>query len=93
LQVLHTPPYTHASFIARLIGILTLAGPQTALGIAREEKLTISMTMEMIRVAESEAHVCRDDGSSMITGGSSGVGVDVRWWKNVFKDYVWDGQD
>lgn len=91
--MLHTPPYTHASFIARLIGILTLAGPQTALGIAKEENLTISMTMEMIGEAESEARVCRDDGSSMIMGGSSGVGVDVRWWKNIFTDYVWDGQD
>jgi ESCRT-II complex subunit VPS36 len=77
LTVLHTPPYTHAAFAARLASSLALGGPKTTVQIANE----------------SDGDICRDDGSAAINGGGSGAGVELRWWMNVFKGYIWDGQE
>ena len=90
--MLHTPPYTHAAFASRVAGSLALGGPKTTVEIAQEEEMTIGLAGEMIDAVELDGHICRDDGSSAIKGGGSGAGVEVKWWMNVFKGYVWDGQ-
>jgi ESCRT-II complex subunit VPS36 len=92
LTVLHTPPYSHAMFASRLFGLLALMGPLTTMEIAQEEKLTVGLAREMISATESDGHICRDSGSAMIKGGGSGGGAEERWWQNIFRDYVWDGQ-
>ncbi|KAH7882742.1 EAP30/Vps36 family-domain-containing protein [Phlebopus sp. FC_14] len=92
LQVLHTPPYTHASFSARLCSYLTLSGVQTTSQIAREENITISLASEMVAAVEADGVICRDDESTAIRGGGSGSGSELRWLLNTFREYVWDGQ-
>ncbi|KAH9919620.1 EAP30/Vps36 family-domain-containing protein [Fomitopsis serialis] len=100
LSVLHTPPYTKAAFAARLVGLLSLAGPQTVVEVAREEALPIGLTQEMVNEVEEEGEVCRDEGGAGldVTSGLSGSGWassgggEVRLWVNVFRGYVWDGQ-
>lgn len=87
LKVLHTPLYTHASFSARLTGFLALAGPKTVAQVAQDEGITLGLAAEMIAAVEMDGDICRDDGMSAITGGG-----EVRWWKNVFVGYSWDGQ-
>ncbi|KAF9235016.1 EAP30/Vps36 family-domain-containing protein [Melanogaster broomeanus] len=91
LRVLHTPPYTHAAFAARLSGYLTIYGVQTTSEIAEEESITISLATEMISAVETDGTICRDDGSSAIKGGGSGSGSELRWSRNLFQDYIWDG--
>lgn len=93
LSVLHTPPYTHAAFTSRLASLLALAGPKTTVDVAHEENITIGLAGEMIGAVEAEGEVCRDDASAAIRGGGSGVGAEIRWWANVFKNFVWDGQE
>jgi ESCRT-II complex subunit VPS36 len=93
LTVLHTPPYTHAAFAARLASSLALGGPKTTVQIANEEGITVGLAGEMIKTVESDGDICRDDGSAAINGGGSGAGVELRWWMNVFKGYIWDGQE
>jgi ESCRT-II complex subunit VPS36 len=61
--------------------------------IAHEEGITVGLAGEMIGAVENDGDVCRDDGSAAIKGGGSGTGFELRWWMNVFKDYIWDGQD
>jgi ESCRT-II complex subunit VPS36 len=80
--VLHTPPYSHASFTARLFGLLALAGPRTSMEVALEEGMTVALAKEMIYAAENDGHVCRDGGEE---------GGEERWWRNIFEDFVWDG--
>jgi ESCRT-II complex subunit VPS36 len=92
LTVLHTPPYSHPSFTARLFGLIALMGPLTTMEIAQEEKLTVSLAREMIGAAETDGHVCRDCGSAMIKGGRGSGTSEERWWQNIFRDYVWDGE-
>ncbi|KAI6012917.1 EAP30/Vps36 family-domain-containing protein [Pisolithus microcarpus] len=92
LRVLHTPPYTHASFTARLLGHLMLSEVLTTSQVAQEEKITISLTAEMIEAVEVDGVVCRDDERSAIRGGGSGSGSELRWTLNMFEEYVWDGQ-
>jgi len=60
--------------------------------VAGEERLTVGLAREMIGAVEADGEVCRDDGGA--GGGSGGVGGgEVRWWVNVFRGYVWDGQE
>ncbi|KAJ6600389.1 vacuolar protein sorting-associated protein 36 [Mycena vulgaris] len=87
LRVLHTPPYAHAAFAARLVGSLALAGPKTTTEVAREERITVALAAEMIDAVEVDGDVCRDDEACVIRGGSAAV----RFWGNVFHGYVWDG--
>jgi len=91
LSVLHTPSYTHASFTARLASLLALTGPKSTMEVAGEEGITMGLAREMIAAVEEDGAICRD-------GGGGGVGVvvgggEVRWWVNVFRGYVWDGQE
>ncbi|EPS99274.1 hypothetical protein FOMPIDRAFT_1050784 [Fomitopsis schrenkii] len=99
LSVLHAPPYTRAAFAARLVGMLSLAGPQTVVQVAREEALPIGLTQEMVNEVEEDGEICRDEGgagvdvaASLAGGGwASPGGAEVRLWVNVFRGYVWDG--
>lgn len=68
----------------------------------------MGLVKEMIEGVEREGGVCRDDASlsgyvpSSTTSEASdearfrargGFGhSEIRWWKNVFEGYVWDGQ-
>ncbi|KIJ64342.1 hypothetical protein HYDPIDRAFT_28786 [Hydnomerulius pinastri MD-312] len=92
-QVLHTPPYTHASFAARLSGYLAMSGVQTTTQIAQEESITISLATEMVSAVEADGVICRDDEQSAIKGGGSGSGSELRWTLNLYREYVWDGQN
>ncbi|KAI6125899.1 EAP30/Vps36 family-domain-containing protein [Pisolithus croceorrhizus] len=92
LRVLHTPPYTHASFAARLLGHLMLSEVLTTSQVAQEENITITLAAEMIEAVEVDGVVCRDDERSAIRGGGSGSGSELRWTLNTFEEYVWDGQ-
>ncbi|KAF8153765.1 vacuolar protein sorting-associated protein 36 [Crassisporium funariophilum] len=93
LNVLHTPPYTQAAFAARLSSFLVMGGPRTTMEISNEEGLTVGLVSEMIDAVEGDGGVCRDDGSTAMSGGGSGTGVELRWWANLFVGYVWDGQE
>ncbi|KAG2135359.1 EAP30/Vps36 family-domain-containing protein [Suillus bovinus] len=92
LSVLHIPPYTHASFTARIVGYLTMSGVMTTSQIAHEENITIGLADEMIAAIEADGVICRDDERSAIKGGGSGIASEVRWSRNVFLEYTWDGQ-
>ncbi|KAI0075151.1 hypothetical protein K474DRAFT_1646878 [Panus rudis PR-1116 ss-1] len=90
LSVLHTPPYTRVAFAARMVGLLTLAGPKTTVEVAQDEQLPMGLTQEMINEVEDTGEICRDEG-----GGGIGIFAErgeVKWWINVFRDYEWDGQ-
>ncbi|TBU40909.1 EAP30/Vps36 family-domain-containing protein [Dichomitus squalens] len=107
LSVLHTPPYGSATFASRLVGVLTLVGPRTTIEIAQEEDLPIGLTQEMLDEVEMDGETCRDDGGSGValfasrTGSASASadawaangGGEVRYWINIFRGYVWDGQE
>ncbi|KAI0830056.1 EAP30/Vps36 family-domain-containing protein [Trametes gibbosa] len=113
LSVLHTPPYGGAAFAARLVGLLTLAGPRTTIEIAQEEDLPPGLVQDMVNEVEAAGEICRDEGGSGVAmfgsapkdatsvahGGvgwvasGEGSGGEVRWWANVFRGYVWDGQE
>ncbi|KAJ7255115.1 EAP30/Vps36 family-domain-containing protein [Mycena haematopus] len=88
LSVLHTPPYSHAAFAARLSGLLALSGPKTTTEVAREESVTVGLAAEMIGAVEVDGDICRDDEACAIKGG----GAEVRFWGNIFHGSVWDGQ-
>jgi len=85
LSVLHTPSYTHASFAARLASLLALTGPKSTMEVAAEEGMTVGLAGEMIGTVEGDGEVCRDEGGA--------GGGEIRWWVNVFRGYVWDGQE
>lgn len=91
-RVLHTPPFTHASFTARLLGYLMLSEVLTTSQIAQEENITLSLAAEMIEAVEVDGVVCRDDERSAIRGGGGGSDSELRWSLNTFAEYVWDGQ-
>lgn len=92
LTVLHTPPYSHAAFSARLVGFLSLNGPQTSAEIAQEEDITVGLAEGMIGAVEADGQVCRDDEASALNGRGSAVGV-IRWWPwTEFDSYNYDGQ-
>ncbi|KAJ7875531.1 EAP30/Vps36 family-domain-containing protein [Mycena olivaceomarginata] len=88
LSVLHTPPYSHVAFAARLSGLLALSGPKSTTEVAREERVAVGLAAEMIRAVEADGDICRDDEACAIKGG----GAEVRFWGNAFHGYVWDGQ-
>jgi ESCRT-II complex subunit VPS36 len=88
LSVLHTPPYSHVAFAARLSGLLALSGPKSTTEVAREERVAVGLAAEMIRAVEADGDICRDDEACAIKGG----GAEVRFWGSVFHGYVWDGQ-
>ncbi|GLB44280.1 putative vacuolar protein sorting protein 36 Vps36 [Lyophyllum shimeji] len=94
LRVLHTPPYTHSAFSARLSGMLALTGPKTAMQVAQMEGITLGLAAELIAAVETDGDICRDDAAAAIGGGGgvSGGGAEVMWWANVFVGYTWDGQ-
>jgi ESCRT-II complex subunit VPS36 len=83
LNFLHTPPHTHAAFVARISSFLVLGGPTTPLGIAAEENLTVGLVTEMMDAVEVDGAVCRDDSSAAITGGGSGTISELKWWGNL----------
>lgn len=89
LSVLHTPRYTHVAFTSRLSSMITLSGPSTTLEVARDENVTVSLAGEMIAEVEKDGEICRDE---VQVDGPFGGGRDIRWWINIFEDYVWDGQ-
>ncbi|KAI6143217.1 EAP30/Vps36 family-domain-containing protein [Pisolithus tinctorius] len=68
-RVLHTPPFTHASFTARLLGYLMLSEVLTTSQIAQEENITLSLAAEMIEAVEV-------DGCG---GGGGGSDSELRW--------------
>ncbi|OJA20267.1 hypothetical protein AZE42_04302 [Rhizopogon vesiculosus] len=92
LSVLHMPPYTHASFTARMVGYLVMFGTWTTSQIAQEEGITIGLADEMIAAIEADGVICRDDERSAIKGGGSGTASEIGWFRNDFLDYIWDGQ-
>jgi len=94
LNVLHTPPYTQAAFTTRIYNFLVLNGPKTTMEIAGEsENLTVGLVTEMMDAVELDGAVCRDDSGSAIVGGGSGTIAELRWWGNLFVDYIWDGPE
>ena len=56
--------------------------------VAAEERMTVGLAEEMIGAVEVDGEICRDEGVSTGVGGG-----EVRWWGNVFRGYVWDGQE
>ncbi|KAJ7930562.1 vacuolar protein sorting-associated protein 36 [Mycena leptocephala] len=88
LSVLHTPPYSHVAFAARLSGLLALAGPKTTTEVAREEHVAVGLAAEVIGAVEADGDIRRDDEACATKGG----GAEVHFWGNVFHGYVWDGQ-
>ena len=89
LRVLHTPAYAPGAFTARLCELIAARGPRTALEVAWAEAVPVGLVAEMIGEAEMGGAVCRDE---VHAAGGVGDGVEVRWWANAFRDYVWDGQ-
>ena len=54
----------------------------------------------MVAEVEMDGEICRDDGGSGVSIFSStsapwaaSEGGEVRWWINIFRGYVWDGQE
>ena len=79
-------------------------GPKTTVEVAQEEDLPIGLTEEMVHEVEMEGEICRDDGGSGVgvsifstpgapAGWAASEGGEVRWWVNIFRGYVWDGQE
>ena len=92
--MLHTPPYTHASFSTRLSKHLQENGAKTTLEIADFEKdLPVGLIADMVDAVEEDGWICRDDSNAAIVGGGSGTGSEIRWWANIFIGYQWDGQE
>jgi len=60
--------------------------------IAQEENITIGLADEMIAAVEADGVICRDDERSSIKGGGSGSSSEIRWSRNPFLHYIWDGQ-
>lgn len=102
--MLHTPSFAQPAFSTRLKTHLTLQGPKTTMEIALMEGITVALAREMMDDAETNGDVVRDDAECVIqdvdpngrgfaSTGFGGVGeAGVKWWPNVFIDYVWDGQ-
>ena len=74
-------------------------GPRTTIEVAQEEDLPIGLTQEMLDEVETDGEICRDDGgagvdmfSESLGGSEGGAGGEVRYWVNIFRGYVWDGQ-
>ncbi|EIN05703.1 hypothetical protein PUNSTDRAFT_145656 [Punctularia strigosozonata HHB-11173 SS5] len=102
VHILHVPEYAPAAFAARLVGLIALAGPRTAVEVAREEEgeggeggggggggVPLGLVVEMVREVEEAGEVVRDEEEGR--GGAAGGGGEVRWWVNEWRGYVWDG--
>ena len=83
LRVLHTPTYTPHAFSARLRTTLAISGSRNTLEIAQEEGVPMGLASEMVDETEIQGVVCRDEAEH----------GEVRWWLNLFQDYVWDGHE
>ncbi|KZT00402.1 uncharacterized protein LAESUDRAFT_666244 [Laetiporus sulphureus 93-53] len=102
-SVLHIPEYALLEFNARLDNNLKSHGPKTVVEIAQEEGLPIGLTQEMVNDAEGDSFICRDEGGSGVNVTANTAGAwrgwasegsgEVRYWPNIFRDYVWDGQE
>ncbi|KIY68325.1 vacuolar protein sorting-associated protein 36 [Cylindrobasidium torrendii FP15055 ss-10] len=93
LTVLHTPPYSHTAFAARLSSYLALNGPKTTLNVAEEEGMTIALAEDMIAAVEANGQICRDDAASALTGPGNSGGI-IHWWSwATFSECVYDGQE
>ena len=82
-------------------------GPRTTIEIAQEEDLPIGLTQEILDEVEMDGEICRDDGgagvalfASLSSSASTSAdawaasgGGEVRYWVNIFRGYVWDGQE
>ena len=74
-------------------------GPRSTIEVAQEEDLPIGLTQEMLDEVEMDGEICRDDGGAGVDmfseslGAASGAGGEVRYWVNIFRGYVWDGQE
>lgn len=73
-------------------------GPRTTIEVAQEEDLPIGLTQEMLDEVEMDGEICRDDGGTgvdMFSSESLGTagGGEVHYWVNIFREYVWDGQE
>jgi ESCRT-II complex subunit VPS36 len=75
-----------------MVGYLVMSGAMTTSQIAQEESITIALADEMIAAIEADGVICRDDERSTIKGGGSGSASEIRWFRNSFLDYIWDGQ-
>jgi len=97
LTVLHTPPYTHTAFAARLAGYLAIFDGMSTPQVAEEEGVAVGLAAEMVDAVEQDGTICRDDLACAIVGGGAGgaggAGVDVRWVVNEWAEYRWDGQE
>ncbi|KAH8114828.1 EAP30/Vps36 family-domain-containing protein [Phellopilus nigrolimitatus] len=91
LRVLHTPAYSSSAFAARLVGLLVDQGPRTLTDVASVEGLSVGLVDELVKEVEERGDVCFDDPMAGVNVGA-GVGVETRWWANLFVEYVWDGQ-
>lgn len=73
-----------------------VAGPKTTVDVAHEEELPIALIQEMISEVEDAGEICRDESESGLSVPTVSAGKwtsgEVRWWVNVFRGYVWDGQ-
>ena len=58
--------------------------------VAAEEGMTVGLAGDMIGAVEGDGDICRDEGS---TGAGGAGGGEIRWWINMFRGYVWDGQE
>ncbi|KAF8591776.1 hypothetical protein K439DRAFT_1326131 [Ramaria rubella] len=82
LRVLHTPQFTEATFAARLVSLITMSGPRSTIEIAVEEGISDALTTEMVESVEEAGEILRDE---------QGPGGEIRWWRNVLREYAWDG--
>jgi ESCRT-II complex subunit VPS36 len=78
----------------RLHALIAEHGPRTTLEVAWAEEIPTALAVEMIGGAEAQGDVCRDEAPGLVIPGlDSDGGGEVRWWRNIFQGYVWDGQE
>ena len=88
LTVLHTPEFGERIFSDRIVALLASEGGRTTSEIALFEDLGLGMMWELIQSVEQDGEIVRDEGGG---GGAWSEGAEVRWWVNMFDEYVWDG--
>ncbi|EJD05043.1 uncharacterized protein FOMMEDRAFT_105283 [Fomitiporia mediterranea MF3/22] len=102
LRVLHTPAYSIPAFSTRLVAQLVTSGPRTTSRIAEDEALSVGLVEELVSEVEEKGDICREDPLTVMAvdaesgdggGGGMSVGIEVKWWPNVFVGYAWDGQE
>lgn len=49
--------------------------------IATEEGISDALTKEMVECVEEAGEILRDE---------QGPGSEIRWWRNILRDYTWD---